>query len=67
MSIENILKTIDSLKDRISGYQIKSSNSERLVRYSLIDQFLRILGWDIKNPNEVEPEGPATQFILMVT
>ncbi len=54
--IEEMLRKIDKLRDRINKYEGQYSTNEWLVRYSLIDPFLRLLGWDTENPEEVVPE-----------
>ena len=54
--IQGILHEIDKLKDRIAKHRDKYSKNEWLVRYSLIDPFLKLLGWDVENPEEVMPE-----------
>jgi predicted type IV restriction endonuclease len=51
--MEEILKTIDKLRDRINKYKEQYSKNERLVRYLLIDPSLRLLGWDTENPEEL--------------
>ena len=54
--IEEILRKIKELKDRINKYKEQYSKNEWLFRYSLIDPFLRLLGWDTENPEKVVPE-----------
>ena len=54
--IEEILGKLKELKDRINKYKEQYSKNEWLVRYSLIDPFLRLLGWNTENPEEVVPE-----------
>lgn len=56
ISLSNIIKIIDKLKNRINEFYDKLSRNEALTRYALIDPFLRVLGWDIENPGEVIPE-----------
>ncbi len=50
------LKNIDELKVRIVKHKEEYSKNEWLVRYSLIDPFLRLLGSDLENPQEGVPE-----------
>ncbi|HGE72785.1 TPA: hypothetical protein ENX78_18245 [Candidatus Poribacteria bacterium] len=56
MSINDILDLIEKLKDKINKYRNDFSANEFLVRYSLIDPFLRALGWDTEDPDQVRPE-----------
>jgi len=56
MSINEILDLIKKLKDKINKYRNEFSGNEFLVRYSLIDPFLRALGWDTEDPDQVIPE-----------
>jgi len=56
MSINDILELIEKLKDKINKYKSELSGNEFLVRYSLIDPFLRALGWDTEDPGQVIPE-----------
>jgi hypothetical protein len=56
MSINDILELIEKLKDKINKYKNEFSGNEFLVRYSLIDPFLRALGWDTEDPGQVIPE-----------
>lgn len=56
MSINDILDLIEKLKDKINKYRNEFSGNEFLVRYSLIDPFLRALGWDTEDPDQVRPE-----------
>lgn len=56
ISISQNIKLIEKLKENISKHKDKLSNNEALVRYSLIDPFLRSLGWDTSDPSQVIPE-----------
>jgi len=56
MSINDILDLIEKLKDKINKYRNEFSGNEFLVRYSLTDPFLRALGWDTEDPDQVRPE-----------
>ena len=51
-----MIELINSLKDKINKYGDRYEKNEMLTRYSLIDPFLRALGWDTENPEQVEPE-----------
>ncbi len=54
--INDIIDLVEYLKDKISKYSNDFSKNEFLVRYALIDPFLRALGWDTEDPNQVKPE-----------
>lgn len=56
ISINDILELIVKLKEKMSKYGDNFSKNEFLVRYSLIDPFLRALGWDTEDPDQVKPE-----------
>lgn len=47
---------IEELKNKIKKYRELYSGNETLVRYSLIDPFLRMIGWDTSDPAQVIPE-----------
>ena len=50
------IKEIDELRNKIELYRKDLSKNEMLVRYTLIDPFLRLLGWDTANPSQILPE-----------
>ena len=54
--MENLIKTIQTLNERINAYGTDLSNNETMTRYALIDPLLRELAWDLSNPGEVVPE-----------
>ncbi|MEM3191828.1 MAG: hypothetical protein QW292_07020 [Candidatus Parvarchaeota archaeon] len=56
ISINDNIELINKLKDKITKYRDEFSKSEALVRYALIDPFLRSLGWDTEDPSVVKPE-----------
>ena len=56
ISIGDNIKLIRTLKEKIAKYRDEFSKNEALVRYALIDPFLRALGWDIEDPEQVKPE-----------
>lgn len=56
MPIEDLVKVIESLKEKIKKYQSELSQSEALTRYTLIDPLLRALGWSTDDPEQVRPE-----------
>lgn len=55
-ALEEAIGEIEKLKSKIHKYQDKYSGNEALVRYSLIDPLLRMIGWDTSNPDQVIPE-----------
>ena len=56
ISIGDNIELIRALKEKIAKYRNEFSKNEALVRYALIDPFLRALGWDIEDPEQVKPE-----------
>ncbi len=56
ISIGDNIELIRELREKIRKYKDEFSKNEALVRYSLIDPFLRGLGWDTENPEQVKPE-----------
>uniref|UniRef100_A0A7J3KGJ0 Restriction system protein Mrr-like N-terminal domain-containing protein n=1 Tax=Staphylothermus marinus TaxID=2280 RepID=A0A7J3KGJ0_STAMA len=56
ISLTRLVYLINELKLRIEKYNEKLAKNEMLVRYMLVDPFLRALGWNLENPEEVEPE-----------
>ena len=55
-AIEEAIEKIEELKNKIKRYKEIYSGNETLVRYSLIDPFLRMMGWDTSDPSQVIPE-----------
>ena len=55
-ALSEALGEIEKLKGKISKYKDDYSKNETLVRYSLIDPFLRMIGWDTSDPVQVIPE-----------
>jgi hypothetical protein len=55
-ALEEAIEEINKLKTKISKYKDRYSVNEALVRYSLIDPFLRMIGWDTSDPDQVIPE-----------
>ena len=56
MLLDELVQTIETLKQRISDYGTELRQSEALTRYALIDSLLRELGWDLEDPAQVRPE-----------
>ncbi|MGC8651528.1 MAG: hypothetical protein ACP5RX_02870 [Minisyncoccia bacterium] len=54
--IDDLINLIENLKKKINTYENDFSKSEALVRYALIDPFLRVLGWDTEDPSQIRPE-----------
>ena len=54
--LDELVKTIETLKERISTHDAVLRASEAQTRYSLIDPLLRALGWDTAGPALVRPE-----------
>jgi len=44
----------------VNRYRDQLSKNELMTRYVLIDPFLRLLGWDVENPELVRPEFSTT-------
>lgn len=56
IGLVNNVELIKKLKRKIVDYKEDFSKNEALVRYALIDPFLRSLGWDTEDPKQVKPE-----------
>ncbi|MEM4452836.1 MAG: winged helix-turn-helix domain-containing protein [Thermosphaera sp.] len=56
ISLTRIINLVLELRRRINENRERLSRNEMLVRYVLVDPFLRELGWDLENPEQVEPE-----------
>lgn len=56
ISLTRIVNLVAELKRKIEKHRDKLIKNEMLVRYILVDPFLRALGWDLENPEQVEPE-----------
>ena len=54
--MEDLLKLIDSLRERIRSHQVALQRNEALTRSVLIDPLLRALGWNTEDPTQVMPE-----------
>ena len=69
LSLEDLLKTIETLRGRIEEHGTALRKSEAQTRYALVDPLLRGLGWDTSDPTQVVPEyrtqtGPADYSLL---
>ena len=54
--LDNLIEIIKKLRERIERYRNLLEKNEMLTRYILIDPLLRVLGWDIENPEQVRLE-----------
>jgi len=54
--ISRFVNLINRLKERLVKYKDLFVQNEAAVRYVLVNPFLRMLGWDIEDPEEVVPE-----------
>ena len=56
--MDDLLKLIEKLRERIDSHQAELRKNEALTRSVLIDPLLRALGWDTEDPSQVIPEWP---------
>ena len=56
MLLDDLVGTIETLKERIAAYGLSLGGNEIRTRTALIDPLLTALGWDTANPNIVVPE-----------
>ncbi|MEM4970112.1 MAG: winged helix-turn-helix domain-containing protein [Sulfolobales archaeon] len=56
ISLTKIIDLVNVLRQKIERYRVELSSNEMLTRYVLIDPFLRALGWDLDDPEQVVPE-----------
>lgn len=54
--MDDLLKLIETLRERIDSHRAELRKNEALTRSVLIDPLLRALGWDTENPVQVIPE-----------
>ena len=54
--LDDLIQTIDTLKERIRKHKDYLGTYEARTRVSLIDPMLRALGWDVDDPDQVEVE-----------
>ncbi|MEM2922264.1 MAG: hypothetical protein QXH35_05390 [Nitrososphaerota archaeon] len=59
MPFEEALEVIGRLRERIAKYADDFRRSEAQTRYSLIDPFLRLMGWDTEDPSVMRVEFPT--------
>ncbi len=58
-SIDDLARRISELAERARKYADVFRRSEAATRASLIEPFLRLLGWDTEDPAQVRPEFPT--------
>ncbi|WP_376791034.1 hypothetical protein [Thermoflexus sp.] len=54
--MDQLLKTLQQLHERMDQYGERLRQNEMLTRYTLIDPLLRALGWNTEDPDQVIPE-----------
>jgi len=54
--MSEFMEFINELKEKLKRHRDLFSNNEAAVRYAIVDPFLKMLGWDVENPEEVIPE-----------
>ncbi len=59
VSIDDLARRISELAERARKYADVFRRSEAATRASLIEPFLRLLGWDTEDPAQVRPEFPT--------
>ncbi|NAY89624.1 MAG: hypothetical protein GU347_02775 [Desulfurococcales archaeon] len=60
--VEDFVKRLSKLKERIEKHRDLFSNNEAAVRYAIVNPFLQMLGWNIDDPEEVIPEYPVEEW-----
>ena len=53
MDLTKAMELFEEIKRRVQNYQKDLRNSEFRTRILLIDPVLRLLGWDVENPDLV--------------
>jgi predicted type IV restriction endonuclease len=54
--ISEFVEFINKLKEKLNKHGDLFSNNEAAVKYAIVNPFLKMLGWDVENPEEVIPE-----------
>lgn len=65
MSLDDLVRRIEELAQRAQRHASPLRQSEMLTRYVLIDPFLRALGWDTEDPEQVRPEYQRADYALV--
>ena len=60
MPLEELLETIETLRERTQAHGTALGGNETQTRYALIDPLLRALGWDTDDPSKLVPEYSAS-------
>ncbi|MCY3668221.1 MAG: type I restriction enzyme HsdR N-terminal domain-containing protein [Gemmatimonadetes bacterium] len=56
MALDDLKETIETLRERIQAHRAYLEGYETRTRQALIDPMLRVLGWDVENPDSVQLE-----------
>ena len=56
MALDDLKETIETLRERIQAHRPYLEGYETRTRQVLIDPMLRVLGWDVENPDSVQLE-----------
>jgi predicted type IV restriction endonuclease len=54
--LSEFVEFIIKLKEKLNKYRDLFSNNEAAVKYAIVNPFLKMLGWDVEDPEEVIPE-----------
>jgi hypothetical protein len=61
MGLDELIRELESVREKISKFRQDLEGSEALTRYALVDPVLCALGWDVFDPEKVRPEFPTEQ------
>ena len=61
MALDDLKGTVETLRERIQVHRSYLEEYEIRTRSSLIDPMLRVLGWDVEDPNYIEVEYRVSQ------
>ena len=67
MALDDLKETIGTLRERIKTHRTYLEGHETRTRQVLIDPMLRMLGWDIENPDSVQLEHTKTKKSGLIT
>lgn len=56
MALDDLKETIETLRERIQAHRPYLEGYEIRTRQALIDPMLRVLGWDVENPDSIQIE-----------
>lgn len=65
MPLDDLVTRVEDLAQRVEQYALLLRQSEMLTRYVLIDPFLRALGWNTEDPDQVRPEYHGADYALI--